>query len=129
MVDSYRSGAKYIMIFNYPELDGNNYGAMQDEHFDALEQFWKDYVRSQRVADFSQAEVALALPRNCGWGMRHPQDRIWGMWGPDDKSQQIWNISRQLISEYGLRLDIIYDDPTFYASGKYSRVYLWNETQ
>ena len=76
MVDSYRAGAKYILFFNYPELDGNDYGAMQHEHFEALEQFWKDYVRPQRAADLSEAEAALVLPRNYGWGMRHPETRF-----------------------------------------------------
>ncbi len=128
MVSSYRAGAKYILIFNYPKLEGNDYGVMQEEHFEALEAFWRDYVYPQREADLSQGQVALVLPRNYGWGMRNPKDRIWGMWGADDKSQQIWSISRQLLSTCGLRLDIIYDDPTFSLSGKYSRVCFWNET-
>ena len=128
MVASYRAGATYIMIFNYPKLEGNDYGAMQDEHFVALEKFWENYVHPRREADLSPGQVALVLPRNYGWGMRNPNDRIWGMWGPDDKSLQIWNISRQLLSTYGLRLDIVYDDPTFPTLGKYPRVYFWNET-
>ncbi|HIJ09037.1 TPA: hypothetical protein HA274_06885 [Candidatus Bathyarchaeota archaeon] len=128
MVASYSAGAKYILIFNYPKLDGNDYGIMQEEHFAALEKFWKDYVNPRRNADLSQGQVALILPRNYGWGMRNPDDKIWGMWGPDDKSHQIWSISRQLLSIYGLRLDIIYDDPAFPASEKYSKVYFWNET-
>jgi len=50
------------------------------------------------------------------------------MWGPDDKSAQIWEISRRLLSEYGFKLDIVYDDPAFPATGRYKRVYYWNES-
>jgi len=44
MVQAYQAGASYIMIFNFPELDGTGYGVMQDEHFAALERFWNDIV-------------------------------------------------------------------------------------
>jgi hypothetical protein len=60
--------------------------------------------------------------------MRNPDDKIWGMWGPDEKSAKIWEISRKLLSDYGLRLDIIYDDPAFPLADKYPKVYYWNET-
>jgi hypothetical protein len=33
MVQAYQAGASYITIFNYPKLDENKYGIMQDEHF------------------------------------------------------------------------------------------------
>ena len=74
------------------------------------------------------AEAALVLPRNYGWGMRHPEDKIWGWWGPDEKSPQIWAISRQLLAQYGTSLDIVYDDPAFPAEGIYKTVYYWNQT-
>jgi hypothetical protein len=128
MVSSYRAGAEYVLIFNYPTLEGNEYGVMQDEHFKALEEFWKNFASSKTVTpDLSSADTALVLPKNYGWGMRNPNDRIWGMWGADQKSPQIWELSRKLLSEYGLRLDIVYDDPVF-SPEKYSKVYYWNET-
>ncbi len=46
MVDAYRAGAKYIVVFNYPQLKENAYGVMTDEHFDALEKFWNDVVKN-----------------------------------------------------------------------------------
>ncbi len=46
MLAAYKAGADYIIIFNYPSLEGNNYGIMQDEHFEAMERFW-----SKRVLD------------------------------------------------------------------------------
>jgi hypothetical protein len=130
MVAAYEAGAEYVMIFNYPKLEGNDYGVMQDEHFAALELFWKNVVASRvrNVPDFRRADVALVLPRNYGWGMRAPDDKIWGMWGPDEKSPKVWEISRKLLSTYGLRLDIVYDDSAFQIEGKYNRVYYWNES-
>ncbi len=130
MLTSYQAGAKYVVIFNYPQIEDNPYGTLLDEHFEALEKFWHTITDAPKVydTDFSQAEAALVLPRNYGWGMRRPDDRIWGYWGPDDKSEHIWNISRSLLSEYGLRLDIICEDPQFPLEGKYSKVYYWNQT-
>jgi hypothetical protein len=130
MVAAYEAGAEYVMIFNYPKLEGNDYGVLQAEHFAALELFWKNVVTSgsRSVPDFRRADVALVLPRNYGWGMRTPDDKIWGMWGPDEKSPKIWEISRKLLSAYGLRLDIVYDDSAFPAAGKYNRIYYWNES-
>ncbi len=128
MVASYRAGAKYILIFNYPKLEGNLYGVMHKEHFDALEEFWKNYVHPRRKADLSKGQVALVLPKNYGWGMRHPEDKIWGMWESDGKSENIWRVSRRLLSTYSLGLDIVYDDTRFPLSNEYLKVFFWNET-
>jgi hypothetical protein len=128
MMQAYQAGASYITIFNYPNLEGNEYGVMQDEHFAALEKFWKTTIGSNSVAESSGPNVALVLPTNYGWGMRKPDDRIWGFWGPDDNSPQIWESSRRLIAEYGLSLDIVYDDPAFPTVGKYNQVFYWNDT-
>lgn len=129
MVASYQAGASYITIFNYPSLEGNDYGVMREEHFLALEQFWKNIVKqTQTVPDYSEADAVLVLPMNYGWGMRAVDDKIWGMWGPDAKSPQIWEISRKLLAEYGLRLDIVYDDAAFPVAGKYNQFYYWNDT-
>lgn len=128
---SYEAGAQYTVIFNYPQIEGNPYGILTDEHFEKLEQFWNDVMvepNQQSFPDYSQAEAVLVLPPNYGWGMRHPDDRIWGMWGPDEKSPQIWELSRELLSQYGLSLDIVYEDPEFPVTGKYSKIYYWNQT-
>jgi hypothetical protein len=130
MRTAYEAGSEYIVIFNYPALEGNEYGgAMTEEHFDALERFWNDVARNPFVVHGGVgADAALVLPRNYGWGMRNLDDKIWGWWGPDEKSPQIWNISQQLLGEYGTRLDIVYDDPAFPAEGAYKTVYYWNQT-
>jgi len=130
MRTSYEAGAEYIIIFNYPtHPEGNQYGTMINDHFDALERFWKDAVKNPQVIHGStKAEAALVLPRNYGCGMRHPDDRIW-YWVPDKDSSQIWELSRTLLDQYGLRLDIVYDDPAFPVEGKYEQIYYWNQTK
>jgi hypothetical protein len=96
MVTAYESGAKYIVLFNYPKIEENPYGVLLDEHFDAMKQFWNEAAKTQSIKHNSiNAEVALILPNSYGWGMRHPEDRIWGFWGPDEYSDQIWNVEPQ----------------------------------
>jgi hypothetical protein len=129
MYTAYKAGAEYLVIFNYPQIEGKDYGVMDDDHFGALERFWNDAVRNSWVVHGSlEAEAVLVLPRNYGWGMRYPEDRIWGWWGPDEKSHQIWNITRQLLEQHGASLDIVYDDPAFPTEGIYKTVYYWNQT-
>ena len=126
MLDAYMSGAKYVVIFDYPQIQGNPYGILTDEHFKALEDFWS-VVQDAKVDVNANADAVLVLPRNYGWGMRNPDDHIWGVWGPDEKSPVIWNISRELLSRYGLGLDIIYEDAHFPVEDRYRRIYYWNQ--
>jgi hypothetical protein len=128
MVTAYNAGAKYIVIFNYPQIGDDPYGgSMTDEHFQALEDFWNQVV-TKSTPNAVQAQAALVLPKDYGWGMRTINDRIWGFWGPDDKSPLIWNNMQTLLNQYGSRLDIVYDDPAFPIEGNYSKIYYWNQT-
>jgi len=34
----------------------------------------------------------------------------------------------KLIGKYGLKLDIVYDDPRFPVQKKYATIYYWNST-
>ncbi|MCW4031714.1 MAG: hypothetical protein NWE80_05050 [Candidatus Bathyarchaeota archaeon] len=129
MVTAYDAGAKYVVVFGYPQypIDNPN-GILTDEHFLAMEQFWH-YVssRSNEVEKIT-AQVAYILPNYYGWGMRHPNDKIWGLWEADEKSSIIWENLNKLETKYGLILDIIYDDPRYDIRGKYYQTYLWNAT-
>ena len=128
MVTSFNAGAKYITIFDYPyNLKDNSYGTMTDEHFQALERFWNQVV-TKSSPNSVQAQAALVLPKDYGWGMRRVDDKIWGFWGPDEKSPIIWNNVQTLLGKYGFHLDTIYDDPAFPIQGNYSKVYYWNQT-
>jgi len=125
---AYQAGAKYVVIFDYPQIGYNPYGVLTKDHFEALENFWHDVMLTPNYAKpQTQANAVLVLPQNYGWGMRHPQDRIW-LWGPDDKCDQIWDISRKLLAQYGSSLDIVYEDPNFPVTGKYDNIYYWNQT-
>ena len=125
MVMAYENGAKYIAVFNYPKI--NVYGVLKQEHFDAVEKFWRKIQNDSGHIPFS-GETALVLPKNYGWGMRSPNDTIWSFWGPDGKSAQIWNITRALLACYAPRIDIVYDDARFPLGDKYSKIYYWNST-
>jgi len=121
---AYESGARYIVIFNYAEDMQDCYGTLKDEHFQALERFWKEEVQSSTVVNGGKkGEVALILPRSYGWGMRFPEDNIWGLWDADEKSEQIWGLCSVLIEDYGANLDIVYDDPAYPFEAKYAQIF------
>ena len=127
MVLAYDNGAKYIAVFNYPSLEGNPYGILTQEHFDALQKFWNK-IQNQPTSNSYSAQNVLVLPRNYGWGMRNINDRIWGFWGPDEKSPQIWNATQNALTRYFPNIDIVYDDPNFQIENIYAKIYYWNTT-
>jgi hypothetical protein len=130
MFAAYEAGAKYIIIFNYPtDPPDNPYGILTDEHFDAIQQFWNHMQQYPEDYGKTKAQAALVLPENYAWGMRQPDDRIWGYWGADEKSQQVWDLSQDLLEEYGLALDIVYDNQAFSLEEIYQEIYYWNSTR
>lgn len=129
MLTAYETGAKYVIIFNYPTSPPDNpYGILAEEHFTAMQQFWAHIQQNPEEYGKTEAQVALVLPKNYAWGLRHPHDKIWGYWGPDEISPQIWELSRDLLGQYGLALDIVYDDPDFPIEDIYREIYYWNYT-
>lgn len=131
MLQAYKAGAKYIVIFNYPTYpESNPYGILTEDQFRAMENFWKQIHSTQKNSFGSiEGEAAFVLPKNYGWGMRNPGDRIWGLWNSDSLSATLWNQKDQLIKTYGLSLDIIYDDTTFNFNEKYSTIFFWNGSE
>ncbi len=126
MIESYKAGADYIIIFNYPIL--NEYGVMKTEHFTALRDFWND-MTTKNFEDLSPSDAVLVLPRNYGWGIRHQTDNIWGFYTPDDKAPLVAAAMDALLAQYGASLDIVYDDPAYpVTSVGYNSVYYWNQT-
>ncbi|MCL2643512.1 MAG: hypothetical protein FWD52_08425 [Candidatus Bathyarchaeota archaeon] len=123
---AYRAGAKYLVIFDYPSIEGNPYGVLTADHFEALQKLWID-INNPTIKRVTKPEAVLVLPQNYGWGMRHVDDRIW-LWSADEHSPQIWNITQKLVKQYGINLDIVYDDPQFPVTGKYNKIYYWNQT-
>ncbi len=122
---SYNAGAKYVIVFNYPLL--NEFGALTEEHFSAIRDFWS-YVQTNPERKMASAQTAFILPANYGSGLRRPEDKIWGLFPADNSSEVVWDKMNSLILSYGLKLDILYDDPRFPVSSKYSSTYWWNGT-
>jgi len=129
MVLAYKTGAKYVVIFNYAPQIGQ-YGILTEPHFDKMKEFW-NYVHSN-PQDYGviKGEVAYVLPQDYGFGFRHRGDKIWGLWNADDLSPKVFNDANLLIMQYAFRLDIVYDDAeTFDAvRSRYDRLVFWNET-
>jgi len=127
MITAYRAGAKYLAIFNFPY--DQPFGILEEEHFKAMETFW-DMIHSpdQEGIEKVEAEVAFVLPKDYGWGMRGPGDNIWGVWPPDFRVPLVAYNMNKAIEKYGLKLDIIYDDPQFNYEEKYSQIVYWNST-
>jgi hypothetical protein len=129
MILAYLSGAKYIVVFNYPNLV-SPYGLLTEEHFDALQRFW-DYVKSHPLHEIYGSEskrTAYVLPKDYGWAFRGSLDKVWGLW-TDTQSEQIGKDVDYLLHTNHLGVDIIYDDPKYYpALGNYSKLIFWNGT-
>lgn len=134
MVAAYRAGAKYVIVFNYPNYPEDNiYGILSEEHFSAMEQFWQyTHVYSRASYGEAEADTVLVLPQNYGWGMRRSEyifsDWIWGIWQEDEKSPQILKNVNWLETRSNLRFDIIYEDPQFSYKDKYQNIIYWNST-
>jgi hypothetical protein len=85
-------------------------------------------VSQKTVAQDKNAEAVLVLPRNYGYGLRSPDDKIWGFWGPDDKTSAVWNASQTLLDRYSYSLDIVYDDKAYTVLNRYQSIFYWNST-
>lgn len=119
---AYEAGAKYLVVFNYPNYPPNNpYGVLLPEHFAAIKQLWTDIINGSVVREV-KAQAALVMPENYGWGMRNPQDNIWGIWQADNTSPKVWISLQNALATYGINLDIVYNDPAYPTTGKYETV-------
>jgi hypothetical protein len=54
--------------------------------------------------------------------MRNPQDNIWGIWTSDNSTRIIWDNLQVALAKHGYELDIVYYDPAYPITGKYSTV-------
>jgi len=127
MVLAYDNGAKYILVFD----TNKNYthGVLEEEHLDALKQFWNYAKNNSRKTEASSERVAYVLPKGYAYGFRGPNDKIWGFWeGEDDPlSYEISVDVGKFLDEYDTKLDIIYDDGID-VDDTYSKYIFWNGT-
>jgi len=128
MVEAYNAGAKYISVFNYPQIEP--YGLLTEEHFNVIKQF-NEYISENPQKTFLNTQkIAFVLPENYGWGMRYPTDKIWGVWEADEKSPIIWDSLNDMIIKYGYTFDIVYESlwTTAFARQHYDTLIWWNGT-
>jgi hypothetical protein len=128
LVLAYRAGAKYAVIFDYPNV--TDYGILKEEHFEALQNFWSYAQSNQQEFGANQGKVAYVLPAGYGFGFRNPGETIWGIWNADDLSPKVFNDVNTLINKYSSSFDIVYDDPEYMAAitNRYGKLLFWNET-
>jgi hypothetical protein len=127
---AYDAGAKYAVIFDYPNITASNFGVLTQSDFDALQRFWNNIHNNPGVFGSSPAEAAYVIPENYGFGFRGPTDTIWGLFPPGTLTQKIWDDTTTLVNRYGADFNIIYDDPQVIDAtlNSYSQVFYWNQT-
>ena len=128
MVTAYNAGAKYVLVFNYPQT--GPCGVLTEDQFDAMKAFWEYATATPQEGTSNTEKVAYVVPDNYGFGFRNPADKIWGVWEADEKAQLIWNEVNSLIQIYGGGFDIIYGSPWSQVFGRfhYDILIRWNST-
>jgi len=102
---------------------------LEEEHFEALEQFWEYAQNNPRTSKKINDRVAYVLPKDYGYGFRGPNDKIWGLWEADDFSLELCTNLGSLLKQYGDKLDIIYDDGLNSSNtSAYAKLIFWNGT-
>jgi len=127
MVLAYKNGAKYVAVFD----SDKNYtqGILEEEHFEALRQFWQYAQDNPRTSVTVNDRVAYVLPKDYAYGFRGPNDKIWGLWEADAFSDELCVSLNSLMEQYGTKLDIIYDDGLELNNAYgYSKLIFWNGT-
>jgi len=137
LVFAYNSGANYEVVFDYAQNSSftgeyqpyqpYEYGILQDQHFEAIKNFWNYVQNNPGKHGSSKADVALVLPQAYGFGFRNADDNIWGIFNGDVWSQTLWSDVNGYLNKYGSKLDIVYNDPAFNNAVKnsYSKVIQW----
>jgi hypothetical protein len=130
MVTAYKNGAKYIIVFDYAMDDETRiaYGILQQEHLDALKQFWEYVKTNPRPSNPVTERVAYVLPPDFGYGFRGSDDWFWGIWKDSALSTHIWNDVNTYSEQYGQKFDIIYADSLNFDDLAYSEIIYWNGT-
>jgi hypothetical protein len=127
LITAYKNGAKYIVVF-----DANKdytHRILEEEHLDALKQFWQYVQRNPKSSDKISDRVAYVLPKDYGYGFRGPNDKFWGLWEANASSIELCNDLGSLLETYGDRLDVVYDDGLKPDNAyQYSQLIFWNGT-
>lgn len=126
LVLAYDNGAKYIVVF-----DSNKeytHGILEEEHLQALRQFWEYAQNNPRNSIPVSDRVAFLLPKDYAYGFRGPDDKIWGFWNADDFSYNLSVTLGKLFTDFEDSLDIVYDDGLHPGNPYgYSKLLYWND--
>ncbi len=126
---AYSAGAKYAIVFSYPNATGTAYGILEDEHFEALQNFWTTLHSDPGSFGSNEPQVAYVVPKDYGFGFRAADDRIWGLFASDELSAKIYTDLQTLTNRYGAHVDILYDEPqAAMLLSNYRQVFYWNQT-
>jgi hypothetical protein len=121
---AYDSGAKYAAIYdssiNYTDT------TLTEDHFTALKNFWTYMQQNPDMQGILDADAALVLPQDYGFGFRSPVDSVWGV-KPDSTTAKMYADVHNLLSEYGSGLDIVYGEAEYNIAitRSYSKVLTW----
>jgi hypothetical protein len=127
LILAYNSGAKYILVFDTNE--DYTHGVLEEEHLDALKQFWNYTENNPRKNEATSERVAYVLPKDFAYGFRGPNDKIWGFWEATPLSYEIGADLGKVLEDYGDKLDIIYEDGLESVDSiEYSKLIYWNGT-
>jgi hypothetical protein len=131
MVLAYDNGAKYIVVFNSPDINKptTSYGILTQDHINSMKNFWNYYENHPRNGQY-RAEAAYVLPTDYGYGFRGPNDVIWGLWPADNLSAKAWYDVNALLIQYPNNLDIVYETriDNVQVSLPYEKLIFWNTT-
>jgi hypothetical protein len=127
---AYSAGAKYSIVFSYSSPNTTNYGTLTEDHFEALQKFWRTLHSNPASFGSNKPQVAYVVPSDYGFGFRNPNDAVWGLFTADNLSAKIYSDIENLTQTYGSHLDILYDEPTQIVPllKNYSQVFYWNQT-
>jgi hypothetical protein len=123
MVQSYHNGAKYIVVFD----SNKDYtqSILEQQHFDAMQQFWQYTQDHSRDAPPVSGRVACVLPDGFGAAFREKYDRLWGVWEIDEAAAEVLFQVNQTLNQYGDKLDFIYPTNASLQSLGYSKIINW----
>jgi hypothetical protein len=129
---AWQSGAKYIVVFDSPGPNGTTttpHGILTTDQLNAMKNFWKSAKDCQQPKQ-DPAQTAYVLPQDYGYGFRGPSDTLWGLWPADTLSPKIWNDTNNLLTTYGMKLDIVYETRTgsIPINLPYKTLIFWNGT-
>lgn len=129
MVLAYENGAKYIIVFD-SNLDWTQ-NVLQQEHLDAMKQFWQYAQTHSRVISPVSERSVYILPEDYAYGFRSPtEDKIWGLWGNDSLTLAVSMSMAALFQIFGNNLDIVYpDNLRSIESIGYRNVIYWNDSR